>query len=383
MIKNVIGAEEFMSITPILQFGTSRFLQAHADLFVSEAMEHGEALGPITIVQSSGDAGRSHRLAALAAPGGFPVRIEGLENGHRLQREVRVTSVARALSSASDWPEICRIAVEEAQVILSNTSEAGWLPQPADLAPEFSQQMSFPAKLTHLLWARFRADRPGLTVLPTELASRNGDQLRARVLEIARSLDAPFADWIAAEVIFGNSLVDRIVSEPLEPAGAVAEPYALWAIEDQPGLTLPCRHPAVQVVADLDLIEGLKLHILNLGHTYLVATWLAQGGAGSPLVREQLANPAVRADLEGLYRDEVLPVFSAAGHGAVASAYVKTTLDRFANPFLDHRMSDIAQNHAEKVRRRIAVLLERAEALNIDLPAPRLRAVVARTGPSA
>lgn len=62
---------------------------------------------------------------------------------------------------------------------------------------------------------------------------------------------------------------------------------------------------------------------------------------------------------------------------------MKTTLDRFSNPFLDHRMSDIAQNHAEKVRRRIAVLLERADALNIDLPAPRLRAVVARTGPSA
>ena len=52
-----------MSITPILQFGTSRFLQAHVDLFLSE----GEAvLGPVTVVQSSGDAGRAGRLAALA-----------------------------------------------------------------------------------------------------------------------------------------------------------------------------------------------------------------------------------------------------------------------------------------------------------------------------
>ncbi|WP_281032621.1 hypothetical protein [Phyllobacterium salinisoli] len=34
-----------MSITPILQFGTSRFLQAHADLFVSDALARGEAPG--------------------------------------------------------------------------------------------------------------------------------------------------------------------------------------------------------------------------------------------------------------------------------------------------------------------------------------------------
>ena len=52
-------------MTPILQFGTSRFLQAHADLFVSDALARGQALGPITVVHSSGDAGRSHRLAAL------------------------------------------------------------------------------------------------------------------------------------------------------------------------------------------------------------------------------------------------------------------------------------------------------------------------------
>ena len=367
-----------MSITPILQFGTSRFLQAHADLFISEALARGDAPGPVTIVQSSGDLGRGRRLAALAAPDGFPVRIAGLEDGVRVRRETRVTSVARALSSASDWPEILRIAADEARVILSNTSDSGWRPQPQDVAPEFRQQMSFPAKLTHLLRARFMARRPGLTVLPTELVARNGDQLRGRVLDIARPLDPAFADWIEREVVFGNSLVDRIVSEPLEPAGAVAEPYALWAIEDQPGLTPPCRHPAVRLVPDLDRIEKLKLHILNLGHSYMVAEWLAGGGAGSPLVRERLADPALRADLEDLYRDEVLPVFVAAGYGAEAADYAATTLDRFANPFLDHRLSDIAQNHAEKVHRRIGALLDWAASLGLELSAPRLRAVVAR-----
>lgn len=363
--------------TPILQFGTSRFLQAHVDLFISEALARGEALGPITVVQSSGDAGRARRLQALAAPDGFPVRIEGMRNGQPVQRETRVTSVCRTLSTAGDWPEITRIAVEEAQVILSNTSDSGWQPQPADDAPAFRQDMSYPAKLTHLLRARFRAGAAGLTVMPTELVVQNGDVLRQRVLARAEALDPGLAAWIADEVPFANSLVDRIVSEPLEPAGAVAEPYALWAIEARPGLTLPCRHPAIWLVEDLDRIERLKLHILNLGHSYLVSKWLASGGAGAPLMREIMADAEARADLENLYQQEVLPVFAAAGYED-APAYVAVTLDRFANPYLAHRLSDIAQNHAEKLRRRIGLFLDWSTELRADLAQPRLRQALAQ-----
>lgn len=139
IIKNRIAVEDAMSITPILQFGTSRFLQAHADLFISEALARGEALGPVTVVQSSGDARRSGRLAALASPGGFPVWVEGIENGSPVSRIVQVRSVARALSTGTDWPEIARIAAEEAEVILSNTGDAGWLASADDSAAEFRQ----------------------------------------------------------------------------------------------------------------------------------------------------------------------------------------------------------------------------------------------------
>jgi tagaturonate reductase len=369
MIKNHTEVESAMSITPIVQFGTSRFLQAHVDLFLSEGPD---SIGPVTVVQSSGDAGRRGRLAALAAPGGFPVRVQGIDRGQAVSFETRVTSVQRALSTASDWPEICRIVADEAAIILSNTSDSGWVPQPADTAASFDQAMSYPAKLTHLLRARFAAGGPGLQVMPTELIARNGDTLRARVLDIAQALDPALAGWIAQEVRFVNSLVDRIVSAPLEPAGAVAEPYALWAIEDCPGLVIPCRHPAVRVVSDLDRIEKLKLHILNLGHTWLVADWLARGGSET-YVRELMADPQVRSRLEALYAEEVLPGFAARGF-AEAPGYVAATLDRFANPFLDHRLSDIAQNHAEKIRRRIGPFLDWSGSAG-----PQLTALVAAT----
>ena len=38
-----------MTEFPILQFGASRFLQAHVDLFVSEALPRGEAMGRIAV----------------------------------------------------------------------------------------------------------------------------------------------------------------------------------------------------------------------------------------------------------------------------------------------------------------------------------------------
>ena len=182
--------------------------------------------------------------------------------------------------------------------------------------------------------------------------------------------------WAGEECVWVNSLVDRIVSEPLEPLGAVAEPYALWAIEDQPGLELPCRHPAIVVAADLKPYERLKLFILNLGHTYLAELWAKEGGAPGLTVREAMADTAMRAKLDALYAEEVLPVFAAIGMGDEANAYLKTVIERFSNPFLDHRLSEIFTNHEAKKRRRFGGLVELANANEARVNLPRLTAAL-------
>ncbi|WP_233416699.1 mannitol dehydrogenase family protein [Halovulum marinum] len=363
-------------VTPVVQFGTSRFLQAHVDLFIDEALARGRAAGPVTVVQSSGDPARAARLAALADPAGYPVRIRGRENGAEVDRQQMVRSVRRTLSTATDWPQLVRIVCDQARYLISNTGDAGYDPRPADAADSFDQAMSFPAKLQLLLRARHDAGARPLTVMPAELIPANGARLKARVLELAALAPAAYRDWLRDRVIWANSLVDRIVSEPLHPAGAVAEPYALWAIEAQPGLVPPCEHPCVQLVDDLERAEALKLFILNLGHSWLVSRWQATPGAPA-LVRQFLDDPAVLAELQHLYRAEVLPAFAAAGLGAAAEDYIATTLDRIRNPFLDHRLADIAENHAEKVRRRVGGLLDWAQKKGDATPRPRLAALAA------
>ncbi len=358
-----------------MQFGTSRFLQAHADLFISKARNQGQDVGPICVVQSSGDAARARRVTALARP--FPVRIEGLDGGEQVQTTIEVSSIARGLSTATDWAEVRRVFVQEAQIILSNTGDAGYAPQPQDIGDSFDQNMSFPAKLALLLRARFEAEGAPIQIMPMELISGNGAVLKARVLELAAPGPAAFLDYLETDVTWVNSLVDRIVSQPIEPAGAVAEPYALWAIEQQPGLHLPCEHPAVQVVPSLAQIEALKLFVLNLGHTVLADRWLGRGDADTVMVRDLLADRSERASLMSIYTDEVRPGFAAAGQGTAFDTYVAVTLERFANPFLNHAIADIAQNHPMKIERRIAAFLSFAKA-NGDLSAkPQLEQICA------
>ncbi|MEO0979173.1 MAG: mannitol dehydrogenase family protein [Pseudomonadota bacterium] len=365
-----------MSETPLLQFGTSRFLQAHVDLFVSDALQRGAGPGPITVVQTSGDPSRSARLAALSAKEGFEVQVRGVDGGQLIETRTRVTSIVRALSLPGDLERVRDVAVNEARIILSNTADAGFRPREADRRTEFNQSMSYPAKLTWLLFQRFQSNGAAIQVMPTELVPRNGEVLRDLVLGISDLYPAAFRTWLETEVIWVNSLVDRIVSEPLEPAGAVAEPYCLWAIEDQPGLVLPCTHQNVRVVPSLEPYETLKLFILNLGHTYLVSRWLAEGTrARHTYVRDRLADPDAAADLEDLYALEVVPGFAAHGRKEDAEAYVETTLDRFRNPFLDHMLADIAQNHSEKIERRIGAFLTWARQADAALSAPRLDAI--------
>lgn len=345
--------------TPVIQFGTSRFLQAHADLFIHEAREAGQDAGPVTVVAGSGSAGNRERLAAFNDPAGYPVIVRGLEGGERIERHVQVRSVTRGIDAHADWAELKRIFVDEARFVISNTTETGFA-VPAGLRVDLvadcnAPPPSFPARLLVLLAARHRAGRDGLVVLPTELVGRNGETLRGIVLGLARSSGASedLVRFIADDCVFADSLVDRIVSTPLKPAGAVAEPYALWAIERKPNLTLPCEHQAIRVVDSLEPFERLKIHILNLGHTVLADWWLGHGRPEGLTVREILEDPEAWARLDGIYGREVLPGFRAKRLGDEAELYVATTLERFRNPFLDHRLSDIATNHAAKIDKRV------------------------------
>src|SRR5262245_10732629 len=98
-----------MSTLPetILQFGAGNFLRAFADFFVHQANGHGQNIGRIVVVQSTGDA----RANMLNQQGGrYHVVVRGLESGQVVDRVEEVASISRALFATGQWPDVLAVA---------------------------------------------------------------------------------------------------------------------------------------------------------------------------------------------------------------------------------------------------------------------------------
>lgn len=337
----------------ILQFGTGRFLRGFVGAFVQDANEAaGQGRGrvrAIDIVESTG----SGMAARLAAQGGrYHLLVRGLRDGQRVDDDRLVTCIDRTLDLRRDADAVWAAGVDpDLGAIVSNTTEAGYRAGPD----------AFPARLLEVLVRRAQAALPGVTVLPCELVERNGEVLRGLVRDaaVARSLPAVLVAQVLEGNAWGVTLVDRIVTSPPaglslvadDPLAVAAEPYASWIVEldeaDAIDASVP-DHAAVRRVPDVGPFALRKIRILNGAHTALVAR--ARGSRWA-LVREAMADDAIATWLEELLRDEVVPALGERIDDG--EAFVSSVLERFRNPFLDHRLADIAENHAVKLTTRI------------------------------
>jgi tagaturonate reductase len=116
----------------VLQFGTSRFLQAHVDLFVHEARKAGQDMGPITIVKTTTGGAREGRVEALGSGNGFPIHLRGYDNGRLVDETIPVESMARALDANREWQRLIRLFVAETEIVVSNVGDGGYELVPKD-----------------------------------------------------------------------------------------------------------------------------------------------------------------------------------------------------------------------------------------------------------
>jgi tagaturonate reductase len=338
----------------ILQFGAGRFLRAFADLFIHQANQT-NPVGKVVIVQSTGD----DRAGGLNRQGGtYHVVIRGLENGQVVDRVETVESVSRAVVATSQWDEVRQLARSpQLRLILSNTTEAGYNLDRAD-KPTDAPPRSFPAKLLAMLRERYDAGLPGLTIIPCELRENNADTLQGllRLLADAWHLSDAFVTWLQTECVWLNTLVDRIVTgtpkeHPLLAEDAmltVCEPYALWAIQTKPKAWRFLEHPAVTWTPDVTPYFLRKVRILNGAHTALL---IRAQPRGFVTVREAVNDPEMGKWLERLLFEEIVPTLE--GRVEEPVQFAKQTLERFRNPFLEHKLADIATHHATKVQVRL------------------------------
>jgi tagaturonate reductase len=345
----------------ILQFGSGRFLRGFVDLFAHEANQGKYPVGQVVVVQST----EGERARQLTDAGGrYHVLIRGLRDGEPVEETIQVQSVSRALAARAEWEEIADVACSaDLRLVVSNTTEMGLTLLPEDDDREGNSPTSFPARLTELLNLRYESGLPGLTILPCELIENNADILQSRVQEQALRWGwaGRFTYWLETECRWLNTLVDRIVTErpeghPLleqDPLLTVAEPFALWAIEGNGQEPYVFEHPAILRSLNVDRYWLRKVRILNGAHSALVTRALPMGYV---TVREAMADPVLGAWLHELLFTEIVPTLE--GRVDDAELFARQTLERFANPFLNHQLRDIAVNHAQKVAIRLRPTVE-------------------------
>ena len=362
----------------ILQFGSGRFLRAFADLFIHHGNEAGQAIGRIVVVQSMSD----DRAGGLNANNGrYHVVVRGMENGQVVDRVESCGSISRALHAGSQWNDVLALATsDDLKVILSNTTEAGYALDAHD-SPSSAPPKSFPAKLLAVLHARWKAGKPGLTIIPCELLEGNAKLLRQTLLTLISDwkLDPAFAKYVTVECVWLHTLVDRICTgtpkdHPLlasDPMLIVAEPFAFWALEYNPRSKFTLAHPAITYAADVEPYFLRKVRILNAAHTALLIKAVPRGFT---IVRDAVNDPELGTWLKKLLAEEIVPTLE--GRVDRGEWFAEQTLDRFRIPFLDHKFSDIALHHESKIKVRLVPTREEFKARFGKAP-PMLSEVIA------
>ena len=359
----------------VLQFGEGNFLRGFVDHFVDVMNQRTGFQGKVVVVPpaSAGKTGRINGQEGL-----YQLCLRGRLNGEAADQRRIISCISRAVDVYEEYDVFLETAHNpDMRVIVSNTTEAGIVYDPS-CTPKDRPPASFPAKLTRLLWERYQAGLPGYLILPCELIADNGDVLRSYVLRHGQdwALGEGFLRWLETENTFCNTMVDRIVTgyPGKEAAQAfneaagfedqlldVAEPFGLWVIEGPEALAEKFPAPQaglpVKFVPDHHPYKEQKVRILNGGHTAMVAAAFL---AGHDIVRSSMADPAVLAFLKGALFTEIIPTLSLPR--AESEAFAQAVEERFDNPYIDHRLLDIALNSVSKWRARVLPSVEAYQA---------------------
>ncbi|MFP2421227.1 tagaturonate reductase [Pseudescherichia vulneris] len=370
----------------IIQFGEGNFLRAFVDWQIDLLNQHTDLNAGVVIVRPID----SDFPPSLSTQDGlYTTIIRGLnEQGEAVSDARLIRSVNREISAYADYQEFLKLAHNPAmRFVFSNTTEAGISYHAGDKF-EDAPAVSYPAKLTRLLFERYShfngaADK-GWVIIPCELIDYNGDALRELVLRYAHewALPAAFITWLNTANAFCSTLVDRIVTGyPRDEAASLeaelgykdgfldtAEHFYLFVIQGPKTLASELRLDKlslnVLIVDDIKPYKERKVAILNGAHTALVPVAYH---AGLDTVGEAMNDAEVCAFVEKAIYQEIIPVLDLPRDEL--ESFASAVTGRFRNPYIKHQLLSIALNGMTKFRTRILPQLLAGQAATGKLPA--------------
>lgn len=347
----------------VAQFGTGNFLRAFADYMIDVANEKGIFDGDVVMVKQVPGKGPDR----LAAQGGtYHVILQGKQDG-RIVDEVRtITAVRGTVNPYTDYEAYRALArLDTLRFVISNTTEAGIVYDETDKF-ETQPAVSYPGRLVQFLyerWQAFNGDlEKGLIILPVELIEDNGKVLKECCVKLIKrwGLDEAFLTWVEEANVFTSTLVDRIVSGKSEAMSVkfpddsmyvVAEPFGLWIIASDKDISadFPLDKAGMPVIFtdDLKPFRERKVRVLNGTHTAMaMISYLC----GVNIVADAMADPLLRRYIDRVSYEELAPAVPQPIEET--REFADEVMERFENPFLNHKLLDISLNSVSKWRAR-------------------------------
>jgi len=214
--------------------------------------------------------------------------------------------------------------------------------------------------IVEALERRRQANMPAFTVMSCDNLCHNGHQAKTACLGYAKSRDPQLAEWIAANVSFPNSMVDRItpatnaaVRERLtkltgvqDRAPVIAEDFIQWVLEDNFKYGRPAYETAdVTMVADVLPYEEAKIRLLNGSHTMIsYPSFLA----GERKVDIAIKDPVFAAFIKGYLYEEAgkyIPNIP----GMDMDKYKEALLHRFGNSAVGDQIARLCMDGGSKI----------------------------------
>lgn len=366
----------------ILHIGLGAFHRAHQAVYTDAALA--EAFGPWGIeavsLRSTGT------VEALRAQSGlYSVLVREGEETHS-----QVVGAIVGMHAGRAGPEtvLQRLADERTRVVTLTVTEKAYGIDPAsgelDAAhPDVAHDLATPRRprgvigyLVEGLARRRERKVPPFTVLCCDNLPTNGQLVERLVKRFAQECDSDLAKWIADNVAFPSSMVDRIVPAPTtktledaerllgcrDEAAVETEPFMQWVIEDR----FSAGHPAWDAagalfVPEVAPYEHMKLRLLNGAHSLIA--YLGQN-RDIAYVRDVMAVEDHRNLVARLMQQaaRTLPPVP----GIDIGDYMESLIERFSNRAIAHSTKQIAMDGTQKLPQRLLLPAAKAMAEGSD-----------------
>jgi fructuronate reductase len=351
----------------IVHLGVGAFHRAHMADYTDEAIRKGDMRWGIL-----GASLRSPETRDALAPQDFLYTLaESDETGERC----RLIGALRGVLVAPEDSQalIEAMCLPSVKIVSLTVTEKGYCHDPAtgelnvhhpdivhDLA-HHDRPRSAPGFLVEALRARKARGLAPFTVLCCDNLPANGRTVARVVTRLAHLRSPALGQYVAENVAFPATMVDRIVPATTDADRAriaaatgledawpvVTEVYNNWVIEDR----FPQGRPAwsATFVTDIAPFELMKLRLLNGAHSSMAYLGYL---AGNETIADCMKDEALSHFVAYLMHQEVTPTLPVPP-GANIEDYKQALLQRFRNPGLRHRTWQIAMDGSQKLPQRL------------------------------